>query len=256
MIRTLFSRMLPLCATASLLVGCMPAQHSGTVKNGKSQNEQAEGPGAGGGANVTASSATANTELRLTLGTRWMVSSTLSDIFGANTIVSGTLKVSDVLKAFVLDQPASFGGSCDPYANSHPMPVLDSHGNVNRVIETPSARGCTDSPSSQAAILPSSSTSRLAWNTRTCDRILASDAAVRYAATQAGLPASAALDVPNEAQIRASYDLFYPGIEIPSAALRDLQTVTTTAAGLGAGAGEGWRFLLLTLCLSPGWQVL
>ena len=60
------------------------------------------------------------TETRVMLGTRWATSGVIEDIFGASTVVqtkSGgvQVKVSDITRSQIVDQPVSWGGSCDPY---------------------------------------------------------------------------------------------------------------------------------------------
>ena len=197
------------------------------------------------------------TEFRIVMGTRTMVASTLEDIFGKTSVASGGLNVQDVTSNFVLSQPASWGGPCDPYANSHPVPHAGRNGGLDMVIETPNARGCSDKVFSQSSMLPSGSTSRLAWTIRACDRIVSSDAAIRFAATQSGYPANSSLNTPpSEQSIRSVFDIFHPGIALSTASFGALKGVVDEANRQFPNTPEAWRFLMLTLCSSPGWQML
>lgn len=197
------------------------------------------------------------TESRLLLGTRWTISSIIDDIFGATTVASGNVTVKQVEQSFILDQTTSWGGACDPYADSFPMPYLSTRGDYTEdKIEKPSVRGCAEANQSQASLIPAGSTSRFAWTIRTCDRVISSDAAVRFAATQAGYPAGSAMTVaPNDNYIREVFDLFHPGVEMPDSSIVALRAVVNEAASRYPNTNEAWRFLLLTVCQSPGWQV-
>jgi hypothetical protein len=194
------------------------------------------------------------TQFQLRLGTRWMASTALQDIFGASTAATGA-SVQTVATQFIATQPVSWGGPCDPYANSLLMPTKQTDGSVQRVVASVSPRGCTDSSFSQSAILPGASTTRLAWTIRACDRIVSSDPAVLYAATQAGLTGSITVP-PTTALIQSTYNIFYPGVPITAAVQTGLQGVVNQAVSLYPNTNEAWRYLLLTLCSSPGWQIL
>jgi hypothetical protein len=160
-----------------------------------------------------------------------------------------------VATQLIATQPASWGGPCDPYANSLLMPTLQSDSSVQRVVTTTVPRGCSDPSFSQSAILPGASTSRFAWTIRACDRIVSSDPAVQAAATQAGLTGSINTP-PTDALIKSTYALFYAGVPITDDSFNGLKAVVTQAASSYPNSPEAWRFLLLTICSSPGWQIL
>jgi hypothetical protein len=64
-------------------------------------------------------------------------------------------------------------------------------------------------------------------------------------------------EVPTLTDIKVAYDLFSPG-RIPSDDLvKSLKTdVVDYSVSTGLVPLESWRFLFLTLCISPHWQVL
>ena len=57
---------------------------------------------------------------------------------------------------------------------------------------------------------------------------------------------------PSDATIEGAYELFFPGSEAPDEVIEALGDVADQADK----ALESWRLVLLTLCLSPDWQLL
>ncbi len=90
---------------------------------------------------------------------------------------------------------------------------------------------------------------------RACERILSLDAVVRTAASQAmGMSAPSPLPEVIEGDIAAAYELFFPGKAPSEEVVRELKTLSHEAQGDGDSL-EGWRFLFLSLCICPSWQV-
>jgi hypothetical protein len=169
-------------------------------------------------------------EGRLRLSSRKVISSTLLEIFGPSIQTSLTTRVSLEI--------GHFGGPCDPNQN------LD----------------CTGSGESQAPMIPLATTPRMALITRLCDQIVESDTAIQFAIQQALEAAALPSQIPNPtpATLATAYDLFQPGLTAPSNVIDGLKEVADAAESVpnSVGALDSWRFVFLTLCLNPTWQVL
>lgn len=159
-------------------------------------------------------------ETRLRLGDRSYVSSVLTSVFGPSA--------EDPAQDLIDPNIAAFGGPCDPYAS-----------------------GCNGS-SSQASVIGVATSSREALRTRACERIVANDTAVNFAVSQAGAMAA---NRPADGEIRRAYDLFYPGKNPTHEGFLALENVVASAESQGLAPLESWRFLFLSLCLAPDWQV-
>jgi len=164
-----------------------------------------------------------NKKLRLVMGR--YVNGLLNEIFGA--------VAQPITKQFVDGKYAEFGGSCDRYGS-----VKDCPANL-----------------SQSAVIPSALTSRSSILTRACEKILQNDLAVTTALSKIGINGTA-LPSPNVTSIQAAYGLFYPGRTVNSGDVTSkLLAISDRAKELSEPPMEAWRFLLLTLCLSPDWQL-
>ncbi len=175
--------------------------------------------GAPGPDGAIASTAASDTNLRLMAG--GYVAGLLNDVFGP--------QAQNITGRFINGNYAQFGGGCDKY-------------------------GSTDCPAnlSQGGVIPSALTTRSSILIRTCDLIMQDDYAVTYAASKVGTIGV----LPDRVAVQAAYDLFYPGRTLESAAAVDsLGAVVNQATALSMPPLEGWRFLFLTLCMSPDWQI-
>lgn len=168
------------------------------------------------------------------IGDREQVSSVLVNVFGP--------AAQKAVTENVLRKPALFGGPCDIHSES-----------------AQSEPNCTFEDVS-AGPVPVVTSAREALRTQTCDRIVQDDAAIRYAAAQArDLDDGSFIDseAPGDADIQAAFELFVPGRTLPADALEALKTGVVAGAQKQSGkTAEGWRFLFLTLCLSPQWEIL
>jgi hypothetical protein len=166
-------------------------------------------------------------ESRLRLAPRTFVATTLNDIFG--TSIEATTQ--DLIGSRV----GQFGGPCDPAIPND----------------------CQQGGDSLAPMVPVANSARAALSTRACDKIASSDAAVTFAGAQASTSGTTAITTrnPNQAEIAAMYDLFFPGRTPNQEILTNLAAIATDARNLNYSYIESWRFILLTLCLSPDWQI-
>jgi hypothetical protein len=161
---------------------------------------------------------------RLRIGDKFYVASVLSQVFGpdAETIVGPMIRQNTV----------AFGGPCDQLGR-----IGYNH--------------CGGKASgSQAAIIPSTMATREGYRMRACEAIAQNFGAVAFAVEQ--IDGADVDSEPTTKQLRAAYDLFYPGIEAPSGVIAALGEVADAADG----PSNGWRYVFLTLCLSPDWQLL
>lgn len=168
------------------------------------------------------------------IGDREHVASVLTNVFGPTA--------ARAISENITRKPALFGGPCDVQAES---------------VQPDPACGTADIG---AAIVPSVTTAREGLRTQTCDRIVQEDAAIRYAAAQVrDLPDGdfSVTEMPTIADIKAAYELFMPGRPLPDDIAAELKNgVVEGAKNSGGSTTESWRFLFLTLCISPQWQIL
>lgn len=178
-------------------------------------------------------------ERNLRMGTREFTASTLSEIFGG----SRNSSVNEVIEEMIRTQLGPFGGGpCDRYGEDCP-PSQMTPGRADPAGE------------SQALVVPSATTGRMALILRSCEKITAINDAVRFAAAQAmGVPVDSQLPIPLAGDITAAFELFYTGRSPSSDVVRSLDSLAREAQQLG-GEIESWRFLFLALCISPGWQI-
>jgi hypothetical protein len=101
--------------------------------------------------------------------------------------------------------------------------------------------------------VPSSLPTREGLLIRACDTVALQDGAITYA-VETQLKQSVT-NFPAGEQIDAAYELFYPGMTPSDAVRAALAGVVQTSRDKDFHSRDSWRFLLLTLCLSPGWQI-
>jgi hypothetical protein len=159
---------------------------------------------------------------------RFLVAETLTMAFGP--VATGAIS------QYVLKQGGSFGGPCDHYGE-----VGKNNCGIFR-------------SQSQLSLTPFSLTAREAWRMKACETITVQDAAITYAVTTAlGFTTDT---LPEAAHIRAAYNLFYSGRKIPAEVSTAFQVMMQKLKEDPYTKMDAWRTMLLTLCLSPGWQVL
>jgi hypothetical protein len=165
-------------------------------------------------------------ESRLKLANRTQLGSILTSIFGPS--------VKPDTDSMIVNNGFHFGGACDAYS-----------------ADAACGAGTLPNP------IPLPITSREALLSRICERIASTDTAIQYAAGQVlgstGDPMSAR---PGPADILKSYDLFFPGATAPTEIVSSLNVVVQTAQTNGYAPLESWRFLFLSECLMPEWQIL
>ena len=186
---------------------------------------------------------------RVRLGSRSHVKSVLEEGFGP--------LAAPVVDQYIMKQPGYFGGPCDPMVD----PGNFLQGTLRRVAS------CNSRSDSQALVVSTSVPGREALRVQACEEIALLDGAIRYAATLAlgGTPGDAllaapggSLQVPDDTLIRAAAALFSPARKLADESLASLREVVAGARGLEGvqdPALEAWRYLFLTLCREPHWQI-
>jgi hypothetical protein len=235
-----------LIACALMATSCTSkSMTSGASSKASSSSNQAGASGGssgGGGSTGITASVNVSTSIVNRLMTRNVLATTLEDVFGpAATAITATM-VSPISNDFLM------GGPCDNNDVDCPDDIQED---------------------TQAPMLPATVAGRESMVTRTCDLIVSTDAAIRYAAAQArdeslsqnfSDPTDADTTAPTTNDLQAAYELFYSGKVPDPTVISQLQTVSTQALVVAKAAGvtpdlDAWRFTLLTLCLAPDWQI-
>lgn len=161
---------------------------------------------------------------KLRLGGREYVASVLTDVFGPGSTA--------IIDALVSNEGGNFGGPCDRYLGD-----------------------CTEAGETQFAIFPVPTSPRAALLIRACDRLVANDTNVLYAANQVRTAPGATLESPVPEEVTDLFSLFYPGRLASADVSASLIAVVAESAAQNQPALDAWRFVLFALCVSPGWQV-
>lgn len=197
----------------------------------------------------------------LKLGDRNYVESTLKSVFGISTTVTAAIQT------FVRYQMDSFGGPWDPYRNTTEAICL-------RPGTTPSW-GCINESTMQAPVTATATSLREALRVRACYRILNYDATLAEAPLKAAVNQAqgrsaddmttinwATIQAPTEAEIEAAFSLFQPAEEPGQDLVSALYNLTQQIASSTAPEllrirrnVEAWRYLFLSLCTAPEWQI-
>jgi hypothetical protein len=175
-------------------------------------------------------------ESQIRLTNRNFIAAKLESVFGPSAKAS--------IDAIVMNQAyhAVLGGPCNSYSEiSTQFPF-----NVT-------SPDCALPAYAQAPMIPRASTARAALLTRACDRILSQDDAIFFALSQALSSSVTGINIerPNQNAILETFKLFSPTRELPSLA----QSAVMKVADSQALATDAWRFVLLTFCYQPDWQV-
>ena len=151
--------------------------------------------------------------------------------------------ISNEVNENILSQQKLFGGPSDLYKD-----------NNTDVLVSPA------SDSVLAALVPSSTSARESYRIQACNLIVQNDNAVRFAGKQVRNLTSTSFmnhEKPTVGDIKYAYDLFSPGRVPPQQVLDSLKVdVVDYSSTAGMNAFDSWRFLFLTLCISPHWEVL
>lgn len=172
---------------------------------------------------------------RLRMVARTQVASTLRQIFGSDTAQS------TIIDQLISVQFAGMGGGpCDPYAS---IPTIGSED------------ACTFGGLSQLPAVPGYNSIRGALVTRACNLLTVNDPAILNAVALSNPSVNPRQVLPADTDLVAVFSLFFPG-QIPSEEILDaMRKIISSVKSINGTALDAWRFVLLTLCMSPGWQI-
>jgi hypothetical protein len=178
---------------------------------------------------------------KLYLANRWVLKSTLDEIFGANHVGSITCSL-------IMRNGSFFGGS----------------------TELRSARECPNVgtlSTTKTPMIMAMGSVREALRTQACERMTQLDPAIRHAAQmsldlvptpQSDLSTFLFTDTqaPTGQDAERVFRLFYVSDPYMGSIQASLDQLLETLRSQGQSPLEQWRYLFLTVCLSTGWQVL
>lgn len=205
--------------TLMILAACTPTQ-SPTELNWRAPNAFEEKQ-----AKLTYSS-------ELQMADRSYIESVLLQVFDAEGTAAASYILSDVY------QKVEFGGACDFYAPS----------DLNATtVEFPREQCFTG-----IGVVQNSNNNpmRYSLTTKVCERLVIDSA--RMSSVRAKIWTDGKWHAPDEASIQKAWALFFP-IE---RAHPDVVGAFKELAAVSSGDEDAWKNIILTMCISPEWQVL
>jgi hypothetical protein len=163
---------------------------------------------------------------------RGYVESTLTQVFGSTG--DATLETG-------IYQKKEFGGACDRYAASD---------TGSAAYEFPRAQCYTGITVFQPA---NSNPMRYSYTTKMCETLVNTAARFNYVMKKVypSWVTSQALSAPDQASITKLYQQFYQD-EVPS---NEVISAFMSMSSEASSTNEAWKQILITLCVSPEWQV-
>ncbi len=172
----------------------------------------------------------------LRIGDRFYVKSVFENVFGP-TYNRNAIVVNNIIK-----KQDVFGGNCDPNEGSFWLTAEKSY-----VVSEFEQYGCYGNK--DAKMIMASTTLREGWRTRACEETIEANAeGITYAMAKAKVDIDSSPDYSNLNRI---YQLFYPLDDLDS----EVATELISSFSSFSDAEEFWKSMLLTVCLSPAWQV-
>lgn len=214
------------CLTGLVLqVGCMPTDY-GKLTESEVEFQDNRKPASEESSTLEASSRLVR------LGDRYYVQAIFKNAFGPN-YDQGNIVYNSVMR-----QPSSFGGQCDMYERARNGTTIE-----NRESE------CFDPNWNTPQVIPSTPL-REGWRIKVCEYVLKSNTtSVNYAFNKAGINANT--DTMSDAKMQELFKLFYPSKRAPASlsnAFKESEAQFSTKRSM-------WEAALLSLCVSPDWQI-
>ncbi|WPU66118.1 hypothetical protein [Peredibacter starrii] len=163
---------------------------------------------------------------------RAYVESVLLQIFNASGTSAATYIQSDIY------QKVEFGGACDFYSTSDLSPTT---------VEFPREQCYTGMGVVQN---PNNNPMRYSLTTKVCERLVVDSA--RMDVVKAKIFSNNQWEAPSDASIQRAWSLFFPIESASPAVVKDLKAI----ADVSSGNEDAWKNIILTMCISPEWQVL
>jgi mono/diheme cytochrome c family protein len=195
---------------------------------------------------------------KLRLGDRRFVASVLNNVLGASA--------KTIIDQHVLSRTSKFGGACDrlnSYTHSYPTVIRCNEPGPSLTSKLVNV----DLADIDAPRLPDSNTSREGLRVLTCKQALLGDnMALSHIIQQVkGSSDTSFLQTTprmSSDDVKKMYRLFYPGRDPKPPILSALLAVSDEAqikglasVGPNGVAFESWRYVALTLCKAPDWQL-
>lgn len=166
------------------------------------------------------------------LAHRKYIASLMVDVFTTDSM-SGVNKdfVSSTVSSWISTQPAVYGYPCNMKENA---------GECNGTILSPMHSG--------------TNTLRAAYKSQACQTILSKNVYVNAVISKVSTLGAA----PTATSIEALYELFYRGDDADPVLVQGLLSSDRAilAQNMQASSTDRWRYLILALCESPGWEQL
>jgi mono/diheme cytochrome c family protein len=195
---------------------------------------------------------------KLRLGDRRFVASVLNNVLGASS--------KTVIDQYILSRTSKFGGACDrmnSYTHSYPTVIRCNEPGASLTSKLVNV----DLADIDAPRLPDSNTSREGLRMLACKQSLLGDnSAISYIIQQVkGSGDTSFLQTTprmSADDVKKMYRLFYPGrdpkppiLDALLAVSDQAQTLPLASVGPNGKAFESWRYVALTLCKAPDWQL-
>lgn len=179
---------------------------------------------------------------RLRLVGRKFVAGKLKTLFGS--------EVSAITDVYIENEIGNFGGPCDRNLTDITF-RLNGAQHQARIYPD-----CKSESDSQASVIGPTTPARFSLLQRACRKILQTDSylntGVMNALNTTTPQTSRAM---TDADIQAIYSAFNIGKSPSLEVLSSLKKISDVTEEKGLAKIEAWRFVFLTLCLSPDWQI-
>ena len=163
---------------------------------------------------------------------RSYVESVLLQVFNAAGTSAATYIQSDIY------QKVEFGGACDFYSTSDLSATT---------VEFPREQCYTGMGVVQN---PNNNPMRYSLTTKVCERLVADRA--RMDVVKAKIFSNNVWAAPSDSSIQKAWSLFFPIDSASPEIVNDLKAI----ADVSSGNEDAWKNIILTMCISPEWQVL
>lgn len=172
-----------------------------------------------------------NYQAEIQMADRSYVESVLLQVFDASGTTAGTYILSDIYQRVV------FGGACDPYSISD------------------KGRTTLEFPREQCVggigiVQPSlSNPMRFSFTTKVCEKLVIDTD--RMNAVRSKIFSNNKWGKPDSVSIKKAWSLFVQYDELDSRMVEEFMAI----AKVSGGDEDAWRNIILTMCVSPEWQV-
>jgi hypothetical protein len=140
-----------------------------------------------------------------------------------------------LIDKWIMYKGAQYGGACNYYTSYSSRDCSGSGANVNNASYT------------------EDNTVRESFRIQMCENVLGQNASVSGALEKVGLTVDSVVNTTN---VSAVYSLFYRSAPAEALVVSSLIDMNKSLAEKNETALNKWRALLLTVCESPGWQLL